>query len=95
MSCPRTVSYTHLDEVQSVLAFIAAFEAYDGSRLGIACADERSGALSIAGTLIRTQDGQLIHHMNARGPVTIPPESVYETLCTLSLIHISLSASAS
>ncbi len=70
------------DEVQSVLAFIAAFEAYDGSRLGIACADELSGALSIAGTLIRTQDGQLIHHMNARGPVTIPPESVYETLCT-------------
>lgn len=70
------------DEVQTVLAFIAAFEAYDGSRLGIACADELSGALSIAGTLIRTQDGQLIHHMNARGPVTIPPESVYETLCT-------------
>lgn len=71
-------------EAQPALTFISAFEQYDGSSMGIACEDEHSGPLSIAGTLIRTQDGCIVHHMNARGPVSIPPESIYEKLCAFA-----------
>lgn len=66
---------------EKLLTFIAAFEAYDGSELGIACADELSGPLSVAGTLIRTQNGEVFQHIAARGPVDVPPETVYERLC--------------
>lgn len=69
------------EEAQGLLTFIAAFEAYDGGLLGVACRDELSGSLSIAGTLIRTENGRIVHHVNARCPVSMPPETVYKKLC--------------
>lgn len=69
-------------EAEGPLTFIAAFEAYDGSELGIACEDELSGALTVAGPLVRTREGSIFHHFAARGPVSVAPEDVFERLCS-------------
>lgn len=68
-------------ETKKALEFIAAFGSCDGSELGIACSDAYSGPLSVAGTLIRSENGRMTLHINARGPVSVPPQTVYEKLC--------------
>lgn len=50
--------------------------AYDGSGLGVACADEPFGPLTIIGGRIFAQDGRLVQTMDSRYPTTTDGQTI-------------------
>lgn len=69
------------------LTLIGAFEAYDGSILGIDCKDEVSGALSVSGCHLWMKEKTLYHSVNCRIPVTVAHEAVWQPLERYTQAH--------
>lgn len=63
------------EEAADCLRFIwKAFASFDGSGMGIAYQEELSGALTLVGGTVRTEDGKLMQTMNIRYPAGIDQE---------------------
>lgn len=63
------------------------FASTDGSSLGIACADDRLGALTCIGGTIRTVDGAFEQTIDARYPESITGERISEVVGALAARH--------